>query len=304
MNASIPVVLKASDEASALDFWQLMEDSVLREPGGVWRLIQGAICNGIEWPIWWAQHIIDRDRYFEQTAGLAFLCDTKFANDAAARAEKWRRVDICVALQGLVSEDVHFPDFYETISLVSSEDVIPQIRWMSDYQLQNYVIQCYEKHRLFSMSDVPLADDNFWPEEADELEARGLVTSGISIPLRVLLSGMRNADLRTLLLKFGKKPYARRLDNEAALYALSSLSPDVVEAIRLAGTTPELRCKMPPQGVTWEQLQAYRWQIRGMIGTLYDFLQNPQTLRHRFPAVFAEIFKDSGLDVKNCGFIF
>jgi len=304
VSGSIPVVLKATDDTSAWRFSLQLNDTVSTYSGGIWKLIESAICNGIDWPVWWRQYDIDRTRYLDRTAGLLFLDDTRFPNEAAARAEKWRRVDLCLALGSLVSEDVHFPDFYETTSLVSAERIVPRIRWMDDFQLSNYVIKCFPRHRLFRIDETSVVDANFWQQQAVEFEGRGLVTSGWSIPLRVVLGSMSNSNLRQLLAEFGGKAWPRRLDNEETLYALCSTNPRAEEVVREAGVDNALRCKMPPNGVDWSELQAYRWQIRGMIGSLNDFLHNPQPLRRQFPTLFEEIFQESGLSRANCGFLF
>lgn len=272
--------------------------------GGIWKLIQSAICNGIDWPTWWGQYSIDRQRYLDQIAGLQFFDDTHFANDAAARTEKWRRVDLCIKLDGLASEEVHFPDYYETVSLVPADRIIPKIRWMTDFQLANYVIKCYPRHRLFQIDENSTADENFWQDHSEEFEAHGLVSSGTCIPVQTVLKNMPNTDLRKLLAKFGTKASARRVDNEHMLHHLCAGNPRVEAAVCEAGVDEALRCKMPPDGITWAELQAYRWQIRGMTGSLFDFLHNPQSLRQRFPSLFDAIFQESGLNRKNCGFLF
>lgn len=304
VDGSIPVILKASDESAAWNFSFQLDETVSSYSGGIWRLIESAICNGIDWPVWWQQYASDRERYFDKTAGLLFLDETHFPNDAAARSEKWRRVNLCLALGGLTSENVHFPDFYETCSMVRAEEVIPQIRWMNDFQLANYVTKCFGRHRFFRTDEDSIADANFWQINADEFETQGLVTSGVDIPLKPLLGHMPNTEMRKVLARFGIKSKPRRSANEELLHELSAQKRGVEEAIREAACGSALRCKMPPAGLEWSDLQAYRWQIRGMIGSLYDFLHNPQTLRRRYPDLFNEIFEESGLERRNSGFLF
>lgn len=187
------------------------------------------------------------------------------------------------------TDEVRTPDFFEVNEFITSDKIYPCISWMSESQKANYVIKSFPRDRIFRINEHSEADSDFWQNNSDEFERHGLVSHGEKIPLDVLISNQSNAKLIQLINEFGGNSSPRRNDNEKTLHRLASENSDTQQNFRESVKDEFLRCKMPPSGLSWEEFQSYRWQIRGMTGTLFYLFESPDQLKFKFPTLYASL---------------
>jgi hypothetical protein len=285
------IAITAPNAQCYLKFKEQLGSSLLPYNGGTWPLIENAIAQGIDWPAWWSKYRLDVEKYRVALGGQSLLRDSYFPTDAIRRAENRRRYELCRTINVFATGEVHMPDFFEVDEFITSDRVYPFISWMNESQRANYVIKSFPRDRVFKTNEISISDSNFWQSNSDEFEIHGLVSSGDKIPLDILLSSQSNLILSQLIRKFGGKASARRVDNESILHKLAVKNIDVCWDLRKATANKFLRCKMPPPGLSWDEFQSYRWQIRGMIGTMFYLFESPDEFKAKFPTLYASLVK-------------
>lgn len=235
---------------------------------GVWAFITRCMDLGIDLPSWWAKYEDQKATYFSALGTSAFLHDLAM-NDGDFRAEKWRRYELCVGLGIATCEEVHYPDVFETVESVRPER-LDGVR--SDFPAEafgRYLMACPPRNRLLNLEQL-LVLDEVWGEHAEFFKGAGLLTQGAEIPLEVVLSEAPNAAMREVLKRHGIKAAALRKANERLVLAAIANDEAEQEALRETVIAPALWCRMPPEGLSWDQLQAFRWQSRAMGGAVVD----------------------------------
>lgn len=235
---------------------------------GVWAFIIRCMDLGVDLPTWWAKYEEQKTTYFSALSTTAFLHDL-FLNDGDFRAEKWRRYELCVSLRIATCEEVHYPDLFETVESIRPER-LDDVR--SDFPADafgRYLMSCPPRNRFLNLEKLFVLDE-VWGEHADFFKGKGLLTQGVEMPLEAVLSEAPNAVLREVLKRHGVKAAALRKENEHLVIAAIANDEAEQEALRMNVIAPELWCRMPPEGLTWDQLQAFRWQSRAIGGAVVD----------------------------------
>lgn len=235
---------------------------------GVWAFITRCMDLGVDLPSWWAKYEEQKTTYFSALGTTAFLRDLSM-NDSDFRAEKWRRYELCASLGIATCEEVHYPDVFETVESVRPER-LDDVR--SDFPADafgKYLMSCPPRNRLLNLEKLFVLDE-VWGEHADFFKGTGLLTQGAEMPLEVVLSEAPNAVMREVLKRHGVKAAALRKANEHLVVAAIANDEAEQEALRMTVIAPALWCRMPPEGLTWDQLQAFRWQSRAIGGAVVD----------------------------------
>nr|WP_315229988.1 hypothetical protein [uncultured Albidiferax sp.] len=223
---------------------------------------------GVDMPNWWAKYEDQKAIYFTALGAKAFLHDLALS-DGAFRAEKWRRYELCVSLRIATCKEVHYPDLFETVESIRPAR-LDDVR--SDFPADafgRYLMSCPPRNRFLNLEKLFVLDE-VWGEHADFFKGAGLLKQGAEMPLEAVLSEAPNAVMRDVLKRHGVRAAAIRKANEHLV--LAAIANDVAEqgALRMKVIAPELWCRMPPEGLTWDQLQAFRWQSRAIGGAVVD----------------------------------
>src|SRR5690606_11288822 len=232
---------------------------------GIWALIESAISNGIDWPDWWAPYRRDVRRYIASLDGAPFLVDVPFTSLKARKAEEWRRFEICRKLQLVSCEEVQLPAFYEAIECVPAEAVYKDLQRLSSDLRAIFVIKCFPRQQVFSATTC-----QFTESQLDELRSTGFVVSGDEIPPTALIDIAPHTALKSILKLWGEKPSQSKILDQVRVRRLLMDGAHLEDSLRTILNPSELYCCLPPARLSWHHLQAYRWQIRGIIGMLFD----------------------------------
>lgn len=261
---------KASISCATVDeanlFRELLDNENLRS--GAWRFVIRTIDLGVDWPVWWSTYEYQRSLYLDALGGAPALMDMDMT-DNERRKESWRRYDLCNTLRLATCEEVHYPDVFEVKDLVRPER-LDEIRSIFPAEsFGRYIMACPPNGRLINPS-VPFILDEVWSEHFEFFVEHGLLVQGSDMPMDVVIERSKNTQLREMLKRHGIKPFTRRNQNERL--ALDIVTKDVNEAtlLRESVVARELWCRMAPASLSWAELQAFRWQSRGMAGALFD----------------------------------
>lgn len=237
---------------------------------GVWAFIVRCMDLGVDLPTWWAKYEGQKASYFRALNSSALLHDLSL-NDRDFRAEKWRRYELCVSLRIATCEEVHYPDLFETVESVKPERLDNFRSCFPAESFGRYIMSCPPRERFLNLEKLFILD-KVWGEHAAFFKGMGLLTQGAEMPLEAVISEASNLVMRDILKRHGVKPSALRAANERLIRI--AIADDLVEqkALRMKVIAPDLWCRMPPEGLTWDQLQAFRWQSRAIGGELVDSL--------------------------------
>lgn len=236
--------------------------------GGIWDFVISCMDFGIDWPKWWSIYQEQRARYFSALGTSVFLHKLTL-NDSDFRKEAWRRYDLCVTLGIATSNEAHYPDLFEVTEFVKPG-------WLDDARISfpdkafgRYVMACPPRGRLLD-PDEPGAMNEVWAEHSDFFKANDLLAYGDDVPIEAIVPLAPNSYLRELLKRHDVKPAALRKANEKLLLETIHGDENEAAALRTKVVAPNLWCRMPPRDLSWDQLQAFRWQSRAMGGALAD----------------------------------
>lgn len=235
---------------------------------GVWDFVIRCMDLGVDLPSWWATYENHKDTYFAALGTTTFLHDLAM-NDSSFRAEKWRRYDLCMNLRIATCEEAHYPDLFETVESVKPERLDAARSAFPAYSFGRYLMACPPRKRFLNL-DALFVLDQVWGEHADFFEGTGLLTQGDEMPIEAVVSEAGNAVMRELLKRHGIKGAALRKVNEGLVLAAIAHDEAEQRALRTKVIGSELWCRMPPRGLTWPQLQAFRWQSRAIGGAVVD----------------------------------
>lgn len=239
-----------------------------KRSSGIWAFIIRCMDLGIDLPGWWDKYEGQKSTYFSALGTSAFLQDLTL-NDGDFRAEKWRRYDLCVSLRIATCEEVHYPDLFETVESVRPER-LDEVRSVFPAEVFGRYLMACPPHNRFLNPEQLFVLDEVWGEHDAFFKGTGLLTHGSEMPLEAVLAKAPNTIMRKVLKRHGVKPAALRKVNEHLV--LAAIANDKVEQqdLRMNVIAPELWCRMPPEGLTWDQLQAFRWQSRAIGGAIAD----------------------------------
>lgn len=88
------------------------------------------------------------------------------------------------------------------------------------------------------------------------------------------------------LLRLGIKPSTLRTQKEALIEQTWQKEPDAIVELREKTIAQHLWCRMPPPSIDWEQLQSYRWLVRGIGCSLMTMFEGPAQLGLAAPEYF------------------
>jgi hypothetical protein len=272
------VTMTAPSVDDSIAFKEQYERTTSTYEGGIWRLIECAIASGVDWPAWWPPYQRDRARYIAALDGAPFIEAMPFASGKAKVEEKWRRYELCQSIGVYAPEEVHVPDLYEVLHMVHAEELFQKLEPLHRSTRASYVIKCFPRRRIFA--DQRDVVDDVWVDARSELLALGLLATGDDIPAEAALWLVPNKELKRIVRMKGIQSSASRVRNELVIREFLAKEDSSVEAaVREGALRNDMYCKMPPPGVSWDQLQAYRWQIRGIVGCLFDLTENHSKMR-------------------------
>lgn len=259
--------LTFSQSIDALEFQSIF----YMEKFGSWSSVISAMSLGVDWPAWWSRYESQRSRYKELLDGNLPLAQLSLGKKSR-QIEMWRRHEICMRSGFAKCEYVHYPDFFEIEEIVRP-CVLDDVReGFPRNVFGQYIMACPPNDRLIDF-DNSLILNEVWKEHQSFFIERGFLVPWSKIPAEVVAAASSNQNLRETIVAHGGKAESARAANEYLFIEIATREPRVTEALRILSIPKNQWCRMPPSGLSWSQLQSYRWLARGLAASLFDMYE-------------------------------
>lgn len=256
--------LTFSRPIDALDF----QATLYTEQSGSWPFVIKSINCGVDWPVWWRRYERQRNHYLALLNGAPRMNALPLGKKDS-KAEMWRRYELCSRAGIATCENVHYPDFFEIEEIVYPCTLDETRESFPKDTFAQYIMACPPKDRLLDPKNPGVLNE-VWAEQQDFFIANGLLVPWSKIPSEVIATAASNQNLRMVITRCGGKTHSARAINERTFLDIAKTEQGATDTLRELSIAKEQWCRMPPQGLSWEQLQAYRWLARGLGGSLLD----------------------------------
>lgn len=256
--------LTFSRPIDALDF----QAALYTEQSGSWPFVIKSINCGVDWSAWWPRYERQRNRYLTLLDGAPRINALPFGKKDL-KAEIWRRHELCSRAGIATCEDVHYPDFFEIEEIVYPCTLDETRESFPKDTFGRYIMACPPRDRLLDLKNPGVLNE-VWGEQQDFFIASELLVPWNKIPSAVVATAASNQNLRLVIARHGRKTHSARATNEQTFLEIAKTEQCATDTLRELSIAREQWCRMPPQGLRWEQLQAYRWLVRGLGSSLLD----------------------------------
>lgn len=247
------------------------QSALYTEQSGSWPFVIESINCGVDWPIWWPRYERQRNRYLALLDGAPRINSLPLGKKDL-KAEMWRRNELCSRASIATCEDVHYPDFFEIEEIVHPCALDEARESFPKNTFGQYIMACPPKNRLLDPKSPGVLNE-VWAEQQEFFIDSELLVPWSKIPSEVIATAASNQNLRVVISRYGGKAHSARVTNERTFLEISTTEQCATDTLRELSIAKEQWCRMPPQGLRWEQLQAYRWLARGLGGSLFDMFR-------------------------------
>lgn len=263
--------LSFSKSADAQGFQSMLNRTFDMDCSSSWSFVINSISYGVDWPTWWPRYESQRKQYIVSLNG-ALPLETLSLAAKKRQEEMWRRHGLCRKAGILTCENVHYPDFFE-VSEIIAPPALDKVRESFPFgSFGYYVMACPPKTRLLDPEN-PGPMNEIWATQREFFVDNELLVPWPKIPAEVVATTASNQDLRKILMRYGAKASLTRALNESNFLDICRTQQCAENELKELSIPKMLWCRMPPSMLTWSQLQAYRWLVRGLGGSLFDMYE-------------------------------
>lgn len=260
----------------------LLQDAITQDQSGgvygaTWPLACAFVRSGVNWIGWATYHSKLREAYQQKLGENSEYRYSAWNSEKERKEIMWSRHDTCRSLANFhyIPDDVMLPNFIEgSPAAPSVMRMTTENKGLSGDVLEGWFLKSFasQQFHLFTSSDH---DPLIW----HAMKESGLAVSSANIEPEEGLNLLDINSLRGALNCFNL-PKARSAA-EARRLILAGVSRDELQSYLIEKTLVKSYWKvLPPNGVSWDDFQSWRQQIKGMGEAVSDIFSGRLRKNH------------------------